>query len=364
MAVDQSELAALREGIAEVVASECDSRKLHDYVDGKNDLEAKLWKQAAELGWLGVGISEAGGGLGLGTQGLGALHQELGRRIVPGPYIATLAAAEWLEAFGDDAAKKKTLEPIVAGEISIAVPASIASARSGLSLKSGAVSGSLKSLLGSPSARFAIVPLDDSSWALIEVDGKSAKLSARRPWDPTRALADLACEGAKAVHAVRAADAGSRLSRAVSLAVTCDSVGAAETIYLQTVEYLKTRVQFDRPLASFQALKHRAANLKIAHDVARHTAGQALGASEGPDADLWAGLAKAAVTDKFVFIAADCLQLHGGVGFTWEFDAHLYLKRARLNQALVGTNESQTDAAFEAVIAATKQGRSTLEISL
>jgi alkylation response protein AidB-like acyl-CoA dehydrogenase len=76
------------------------------------------------------------------------------------------------------------------------------------------------------------------------------------------------------------------------------------------------------------------------------------------------GPRQASVTDKFVFIAADCLQLHGGVGFTWEFDAHLYLKRARLNQALVGTNESQIDTAFDAVIAAMKQGRSTLEISL
>jgi alkylation response protein AidB-like acyl-CoA dehydrogenase len=65
-----------------------------------------------------------------------------------------------------------------------------------------------------------------------------------------------------------------------------------------------------------------------------------------------------------VFIASDCLQLHGGVGYTWEFDCHLFLKRARLNQALVGTNESQTDAAFDAIIAAMKQGRSTLEISL
>jgi alkylation response protein AidB-like acyl-CoA dehydrogenase len=367
MAVESSELDALRESIAEVLAAECDSRKLHDFVDGKDnarELETRLWKQAAELGWLGVGISEANGGLGLGVEGLGTLHQELGRRLVPGPYIATLAAAQWIEAFGDDAAKKQ-LAPIAAGELSIAVPASISAinATSRLSAKGNAVSGSMKSLLGSPAARYALLPVADA-WSLVELDGKASKLSARRPWDPTRALFDLECQGAKAVLSVKTPEAGWRLARELSLAVACDSVGAAETIYLQTVEYQKTRVQFERPLASFQALKHRAANLKIAHDTARHVAGQALAASEGPDADLWAGLAKASVTDAFVFIASDCLQLHGGVGYTWEFDCHLYVKRARLNQALVGTNESQTDTAFDAIVAAMKQGRSTLEISL
>ena len=362
MAVEQSELAALREGIADVLASECESRALHDHVDGKNDLETRLWRHAAELGWLGVGIAEANGGLGLGVRGLDVLHQELGRRLAPGAYIATLAAAQWVEHFGDEATKKRVLGPVLNGEMMVAIPADLGSGRNDLVHTAGALSGRPRSLLGSPQSRLAVVGLPAGGLGLIEVDGAKARLSARRPWDPTRALCDLECNGVKPLLSVNAPGAREWLAHVVSLAVIADSVSAAETIYLQTVDYQKTRVQFDRPLASFQALKHRAADMKIAHDISRHVAGQALAAAGTADADLWAGLAKAWVTDTFAYIATDCVQLHGGVGFTWDFDCHLFLKRAKLNQALVGSNEAQTDRAFDAMIAAMKEGRSTLEI--
>jgi alkylation response protein AidB-like acyl-CoA dehydrogenase len=362
--MEDEELESLREGIAEVVAAECGSRALHDYIDGKNELEARMWRHAADLGWLGIGVAESNGGLGLGAPGLAVLHQELGRRLVPGAYIATLVGAAWVERFGDDAVKKRVLAPLLAGELSMAIPASLSGAQAGLTASSGALSGRASGLLGSPLARFALVRTGPADWALVELDGKAAKLTSRRLWDRTRTLCDLECQGAKPVLSASGPQAAALLAQSASLAVIFDSVGAAETIYLQTVEYLQTRVQFERPLASFQALKHRAADLKISHDVARHVAGQALAAVGGPDAGLWAGLAKASVTDAFGFIAADCLQLHGGVGFTWEFDCHLYLKRAKLNQALVGSNEAQTDQAFDAMVAAVAEGRSTLEISL
>ena len=133
---------------------------------------------------------------------------------------------------------------------------------------------------------------------------------------------------------------------------------------LQTIDYLKGRTQFDRVLASFQALKHRAANLAAEVEVSRHLNDQALDATarRDPDAGLWIQLAKATASETYAWVTQDCLQLHGGVGFTWEFDCHLFLKRARLNQALAGDNRTNMDAAESALAQSVRAGRSAVEI--
>jgi alkylation response protein AidB-like acyl-CoA dehydrogenase len=292
------------------------------------------------------------------------LYRTLGSHLGPGPYAATLAAAQWIQAYGDDAAKTRALGPIAEGRLSIAVPATIVPVSSAQRLAGGAVVGRSATLLGNPDAGMAIVPLQDGNeiaWALVELNGNSARFLPQRAWDPTRCLGTLEADGATVIHLERSGAAGAALARAVSFALICDSVGAAGTIYLQTVEYLQTREQFGRPLASFQALKHRAANMHVKHELMRKLAEQA---SVNEGGDVWPSLVKATVTDAFAFIAADCVQLHGGVGFTWEFDCHLYLKRAKLNQSLVGSNTAQTDSAFHAIVKEMKHGRSALEIAL
>src|SRR5689334_8577219 len=142
--LDQATLDALRESVAGVLAEQCDSTGLHAFIDGKNALDKMLWAQAGRLGWLGLGIPEQFGGLGMGAQGLAILHGELGRHAAPGPYIATVSAAQTIVETGDEAIRQTWLPSLASGEVSAAVPATL-DARS-LVRSAAGVSGTLRCL--------------------------------------------------------------------------------------------------------------------------------------------------------------------------------------------------------------------------
>jgi alkylation response protein AidB-like acyl-CoA dehydrogenase len=350
VAFDEADLDALRESIVAVLAEECDSLKVHGFIDRKNQLDRTLWQQAAELGWLAVGLPEAFGGLGMGVRGLDVLHRELGRHMTPGPFIATLSAAQALASAGDDALNEAWLPRIASGEVSLAVPATIAG-RGGATI----------ALLGSPDAAAALLPGESGGWSLVELGSGNAKRVDM--WDRTRSVFDIDTAGLP-IGTPLGDGADEALTAAMALAVAADCLGGAQRIGEQTIDYLKTRQQFGRPLASFQALKHRAADLvalaaineqMVIHGVESVAAGE-------PDALVWAMLAKSEVSDAYVFTAADCIQLHGGVGFTWEFDPHIHMKRSRLNEMLVASNPRARDKAAAQLAVATRAGRSTLEL--
>jgi alkylation response protein AidB-like acyl-CoA dehydrogenase len=152
----------------------------------------------------------------------------------------------------------------------------------------------------------------------------------------------------------------------MALAVAADSAGGARAITERTIAYMKTREQFGQPIAGFQALKHRAADLAtklaVADEMVTHAVQRTV--ANEPDAEIWATLAKSEVTEACVFVTTDCVQLHGGVGFTWEFDPHIFLKRARLNEVLIMANTMLRDQAAAALAAITASGRSALELEL
>jgi len=362
ISVDQETLAAAREGVRAVLGEQFGSTELHTYVDGKRALDRELWSQAASLGWLGFGIPEPFGGVGLGERGLAILHAELGRHAAPGPYIATLSAAQALVASADDAAIQAWLPRIASGEISVAVPADVTLGK--LALSDGTVSGSLR-CLGSPDAAVVLAPAQGDTWVLIGHTG--ADVSPIALWDRTREVIDLTFRQAKPAGVL--ADAGAvraALIRAMTLGVAADSVGAARSIVERTIDYMKSREQFGRPIASFQALKHRVADLVTKVDVIEEVVAHAVerAAEDEADADIWAMLAKAEATEAFSVIATDCVQLHGGVGFTWEFDPHIFLKRARLNELLVTANAVLRDRAAAELAEITRAGRTALELAL
>lgn len=371
MSISNQDIEALRESIAAVLERECGSRKLHEFIDGKNFLDRDIWRQAKELGWFTLGLPEEYGGLDSGIAGLGLLHHELGRRLVPGSYMSTLTGSQWLMAHGTDEHKQNYLPRIAAGDLTIAIPAMPAGFDGGLVLKGGKLYGRAAAMLGPASAGLAIAPFraedGNEAWSLVVIDGETVCLTQDAIWDVTRQLCTLDCAGAAvAVASADAHRAHATLCLHLALAVACDSIGAANTILDQTIEYLKGRTQFDRPLASFQALKHRAANLKVALETARHLVAQAVdcAANNQPDARMWSMLAKSAATEAFARIAEDCLQLHGGVGFTWEFDCHLFLKRAKFNEALADSNETNLDLSAEALGSAMRAGHGALELPL
>ncbi len=356
-ALDQATLGALRDGVAAVLAERSASTELHAFIDGKNALDTALWAEAASLGWLGVGIPEQYGGLGMGEQGLAILHGEIGRQAAPGPFISTLSAAQVIAEAGDEAARTAWLPRLAAGEISAAVPVNLDA--TALTRSTATISGTLR-CLGAPNAAFVLAPVGDA-WAIIALAG--AAVSPVAGWDRTRQLIDVHLTDARPA-AMLPAGTKQILGREMALAIAADSAGGARSITERTLDYMKARQQFGQPIAGFQALKHRAADLAtrlavmdelVAHAVERAIANE-------PDADLWAALAKTEVTEACVFVTTDCVQLHGGVGFTWDFDPHIFLKRARLNEVLIASNLALRDQAADGLTVLTRAGRSALEL--
>ena len=366
----QDEIEALRDSMARVLRDQCSSLDLHAYIDGKADLDEVVWKQASELGWLAAALPERHGGLGLGPYGLEALHTALGRHAAPGPFVATLSAAQWLSEVGSEALQADYLPLIASGDLKVAIPAVVGSGPM-LRRTDSAVSGQLD-VLGSADAGLVIAPVGSGkeieAWALLNPLGGRATLTPRKIWDRTRQICGLDCAGAPTVALLPDPDGtiGRRLRRHVALALAADSLGAASHISTQTIDYLKARMQFGRPIASFQAIKHRAADMIASIEMQRHLFAQGVesAAADSPDADMWAALAKAGATEAFAFVSGDCIQLHGGVGHTWEFDPHIYAKRARLNEALAADNRALRDFAATALAAATRQGRSATELGI
>ncbi len=210
--VDQDTLEALREGVAGVLAEQSGSLAVHAFIDGKNSLDRDLWSQAASLGWLGFGIPEQYGGVGLGCHGLAILHNELGRQAAPGPYIATLSAAQVIVEHGSEAIRTQWLPRIVSGEVSAAVPAAMATP---LAWAGAGVSGSLR-CLGAPDATFALAPAGDA-WVIVELAG--ADISVVPMWDRTREVIDIRLQDAKPAAILQDGEGvGGAVMRAMALA--------------------------------------------------------------------------------------------------------------------------------------------------
>lgn len=370
MVLDQAELDALRESVTDVLSTECDSRTVHAWLDRENDLGRAIWRQSAELGWLGLSLAEADGGLGLGARGLQILNLELGAFAVPGGFIPTLCAAQWLSAVAPGEQGAALLSAVVTGELAFAVPALLDEAVPlELSDDAKTVDGSIDVFGGVPEAAagtIAVVPVP-GAWALVRVDGTSAQFDAIAAWDLTRDLGRIECSQAPVVMLIPDADgsAGQLLGSWLALALAADSLGGARSIALKTVEYMKEREQFNRTIATFQALRHRVADLIVRVATQESLLEQAVQCLEygSSDAAMWARLAKAGATEAFVLVAADCIQLHGGVGHTWEYDPHIYIKRARLNEALLGSNRALRDTAARLLDQAMDEGRTTTELN-
>ena len=220
--VDQETLDALREGVAGVLAEQSSSTAIHAFIDGKNTLDRELWSQAASLGWLGCGIPEQYGGLGLGCQGLAILHTELGRQAAPGPYIPTLSAAQIIAEHATDAARTAWLPRIAAGEASAAIPTGLNA--TALTRSAAGVSGTLR-CLGAPDAVFVLAPAGDA-WVIVELAG--AEVNTIPMWDRTRQVIDIRVQNAKPAATLEDSERVSQaLLQAMALAVAADSCGAA-----------------------------------------------------------------------------------------------------------------------------------------
>ena len=312
-----------------------------------------LWRLlAADLGAAGLLVAEASGGAGASFREAAVVAEEAGRAVAPVPFLGSaVVATTALLSAGDDellaglAAGTTTAALAVPFESGPAAPAPTARIGSSRPGESGyRLSGTVRGVADALPADVLLVPADGVPYGLYAVaaDASGVSLSPAVSLDMTRQLADLTLTDAPARRiasgevADRAVAAGLAAGAAM---LAAEQLGLAERCLEMTVAYLKERRQFGRQIGSFQALKHRAADVWVGVTQARAAARYAADclATTDPDTPVAIALAKAACSDIAVRAAQECLQLHGGIGFTWEHPTHLYLKRAKSSSIGFGT---------------------------
>jgi len=319
----------------------------------------ELWREMAALGWLGIATPERFGGMGLGLPALSILYQELGRYLNPLPVMSTQLAVHAINLAGNEAQRQAWLPTLASG----AGAASLALPCDGQPLarcEHGAISGSIDHVLFGDVVANLLVPVscgaDQLCLAMVPRTDPTVLIEPRASIDLTRSLATVRLHGTpiprEGLLPLDAASWSALLNHAC-LAVACDSFAGASHIFERTVAYLGTRRQFGRPIGAFQALKHRAASWKILLEGVQAMTEQAasLLASGAPDCSAGASIAKFSACDAYTAIAGDALQLHGGIGFTWEHECHRFLKRATLNAALFGNSSQHRDRVAECAFA-------------
>jgi alkylation response protein AidB-like acyl-CoA dehydrogenase len=307
---------------------------------GENGLgadEARIWPLVLELGWLLVAVPEDDGGLGQGLAGACAFYSEFGRSVAAAPYLPAMLAIDAVCAAGRPD-RAQWLERLSTRDY-VAAPLTDAA----VTVSGGRLSGRAAAVPSADRASHVLLCSDNRQWlGLVPLAG--VEKVERPTWDTSRRLFDLHLEGPVPEPALVLAEGAAaealcrRLEVHRDFALAADAVGGAEALLDSTVEYLRTRRQFGRPLALFQALKHRCADLKglvagaealLQDSLAR------IGDDPAGDAAAQAGrAAKLQACTVYARVAEEALQLHGGIGMTAEHHCHLYLKRALLNEHL------------------------------
>jgi alkylation response protein AidB-like acyl-CoA dehydrogenase len=280
--------------------------------------DRSLWKAMVEQGWMGVELDEQRGGLGLGSVAASVLLEQVGRHVVPAPFLPSLLALCALARAADDGVRdaEPWIERLLTG-------AAVGCVQWGTGL-----------VVAAPIADVAVVA-DDRGVTAIDLT-ESGRPKAEPAMDLTRPLAWL--RDVAPAFALGGPDAADALLDRGATYVSAELLGGASRVLDLTVAYAKERVQFGRPIGSFQAVKHRCADMLVDVEGMRSTAYHAawcIGAG-GADASVAASTAKVWCSDASRRVMASGLQVHGGIGFTWEHDLHLYLKRAQLDQVTFG----------------------------
>jgi alkylation response protein AidB-like acyl-CoA dehydrogenase len=292
-----------------------------------------VWKRlAGELGLTGLAIAEQHGGTGASLAEVAVAAQELGRVLLPVPYLSTAVAGAALGE-GDPAVAAEFLPGIASGQLTAAL--ALAGDVTVRDERAALLSGTAQHVLDGAEAGLFLVRAGGGIYAVRAADATVTPLGTL---DQTRSQATVTFRDSPAV--ATAADPG-RAEELMWVLLAAESVAAAEHCLDVTVGYLKTRRQFGRPIGTFQALKHRCADLAVevagARATARAAVAAATSASGGLPLPVLAPLAKRHCVDVFCHVSAEMIQLHGGIGVTWEHEAHRYLKRAKTSQLLLGT---------------------------
>jgi alkylation response protein AidB-like acyl-CoA dehydrogenase len=312
----------LQQSAREFLSRECNPERVRAAMATETADDRELWSSAADQGWTGLIVPETFGGLGLGVVELAAVMEEMGRACMPGPLFSTVFAGAVLARLHDEALQKKWLEPLAMGDVRGAVALG---------------AGTSREFVMDAGVADVLLAIDGDGVIVLE---REEFIATRTPsMDETRKLYTVAFESGKAVAAATALQ--SAIDTA-TVALCAEMVGGMQWILDTTVTYAKARQQFGRAIGSFQAVQHHCADMLLLTESARsatYYAAWTLTHDEA-SAPLATSMAKAYCSDAYREVGNKGIQVHGGIGFTWEHDLHLYYKRAKASETLFG------DAAF------------------
>jgi len=337
---------------ARLLTEQCDLRAVRRVLEGEGPYDRALWKQVAELGWLGVAMPEECGGLGLGHGTLCVIAEELGRALAPLPVSSSIYLAAEAVLQAGDAQQRGELLPLLASGERIATLAAAEGMRSASAteqvlarVEAGRLSGTKLPVPDGMVADWAVVTARTTSSAdgcdaectglfLVELDGPGVRREALQCLDPTRPQARIVFDAAPARPLGPAEGGAAALRRVLDRAavlIAFEQIGGADAALAMSTEYAKIRHAFGRPIGSFQAIKHKLADMYTRNQLARSNAWYAAWALDAsPDElPLAAAAARIAASDAYEFAAKETIQTHGGIGATWEGDMHLYYRRAK-----------------------------------
>lgn len=333
----------LRSTVETLMQRVCDCRRLVAMSDGDRSVATELWdKIRFELGLSSILIPEENGGVGLSLREAAVIMEVLGQYVASTPFLTSSIVATTLLL----SAKSEMIGELASGRVTAALAVPLSTAPMAeipcFSIDAdGRVIGSASSVAGAIEADVLIAPVKiDNRIALYSVSTSSVSVVPRVSLDMTRQVADVICRDAEGVLVL--ADAESALRRSLiagAVVLSSEQVGIARWCLESTVSYLKERRQFGQALGNFQALKHRLADLYVGVENASAAARFAAVslADDNPESEIAAGVAQAFCSDLAVLAGEEAVQLHAGMGMTWEHPAHLYLKRAKADQIAFGT---------------------------
>jgi alkylation response protein AidB-like acyl-CoA dehydrogenase len=346
----------LRRGLRRFLEEKSPSRQVRRLMETEEGYDRAVWSQMAEqLGLQGLTIPEEFGGAGGGPVEQLIVLEEMGRVLLCAPYFATaVLAVNALRASADAAAQRELLPGIASGATiaTLAVPEDDGrwstdrlQTRARRSGDGHVVDGSKSFVLDGAIADLVLVVAQaEEGPTLFAVDGHDRRLTRRSlsTIDMTRKQAALAFDGVPARLVGRPGAAGSVVEQTLQLgivALAAEQVGGAQRCLDMSVDYAKLRVQFGRPIGSFQAIKHKCADMLLEVESAKSAAYYAAWAAADGSGELplVASLAKAYCSEAYYHVAAENIQVHGGIGFTWEHDAHLYYRRAKSSEMMLGS---------------------------
>ena len=356
----------LKDQAHKFLSEKCTTKTVRKVFEGKEHFDSGLWKQIGEMGWTGTAIPENYGGLGLGYLELCVIAEEMGRALAPVPFSSTVyLAAEAILLAGSEAQKQKWL-PLIASGAAIGTlalfegkgnpsPQAIKLSGSG-----GSLNGVKKPVPDGAIADFAIVAArtgstgrdTDISLFLVDMKAEGVEARALTNVDPSRGQAELTFKNCKAEPLGPANEGWGILSQVLDRAAVLmafEQVGGADRALEMGRDYALDRIAFGRPIGSFQAVKHMLADMYVSATLARSNCyygawALSTDASELPEA---AAAARISATQAFQHCSKNNIQVHGGMGFTWEFDCHMYYRRSNAMALSLGSLSYWEDALID-----------------